>query len=75
MHNRKAWRYSVASSGQAAGLASRSRQTDEGFRWDFQSATGFGLHMPGFALATRFHSRFGEGSRRDCGGALGLVSH
>ena len=74
MHNRKAWQYSMASSGQVAGLASRSRQTDEGFRWDFQSATGFGLHMPGFALAIR--SRFGEDSRRDCGGALvlGLVT-
>ena len=73
MHNRKAWRCSMASSGRAAGLASRSRQTDEGFRESFQSATGFGLHMPGFALATR--SRSGEGSRRDCGGALMLVSH
>ena len=65
----------MASSGRVAGLASRSRQTDvEGFRGDFQSATGFGLHMPGFALATR--SRSGEGSRRDShGGALMPVSH
>lgn len=58
----------MASSGRVAGLASRSRQTDEESRWNFQSATGFGLHMPGFALATR--SRSGEGSRRDRGGAL-----
>ncbi len=63
----------MASSGGVAGLASRSRQTDEGFRWSFQSATGFGLHMPGSALATR--SRSGEGSRRDLQGALVPVSH
>ncbi len=65
----------MAPSGRVAGLASRSRQTDvEGFRWDSQSATGFGLHMPGFALATR--SRSGGSTRRDSyGGALMPVSH
>ena len=60
--------------GQAAGLASRSRQIDEGFRWDFQSATGFGLQISGFTLTNRSRSRFEEGRSRDFGEALFLVS-